>query len=136
MIQKISWDSSYSVGNAILDQQHQQLLAICAELADCLADDSRRGREQFHSILHDLSIYADTHFCTEETLLSQCAYPLLDEQKAEHDEYRNQLCELLFSATEGDINKVGLQRYLNEWWLHHILESDMKYRNFLQSKPV
>jgi hemerythrin len=130
MAQKFSWDPSYSVGNALLDQQHQKLLALCADTTACMETDSPAGREHFHAILHELCNYADVHFHAEEELLAQHHYPGLSTQQAEHSEYRAQLAEFLYAATIGTLDKTGLQQYLGTWWQHHILESDMQYRGF------
>ena len=132
MAQEFSWNPAYSVGNVLLDKQHQKLLALCAEAAACMADDSRAGKEQFHAILHELCNYADVHFETEEALLARHNYPGLSEQHAEHTEYRAQLCDFLFAATTGTLDKAGLHQYLSIWWQHHILESDMQYSKFLR----
>ncbi len=132
--QKFSWTPEYSVGNVLLDQQHKKLLALCADAANCMEDNSKAGRELFHSILHELCNYADIHFQTEENLLAGHNYPGLSEQKSEHTEYRAQLCDFLFAATTGTIDKTGLHQYLSVWWQHHILESDMQYSDFLRGK--
>ncbi|MCX7162301.1 MAG: bacteriohemerythrin [Betaproteobacteria bacterium] len=128
MPQKMTWHSGYSVGNAGLDEQHKQLLALCNKAADCMEDDSARGREQFHVILNDLCIYAEQHFRTEEVLLGQHHYAGLTGHKAEHEDYQAKLVGFLYSASFGIIDKEGLRRYLSDWWIHHILESDMQYR--------
>ena len=126
------WNPDYSVGNDILDRQHQKLLALCNQAVDCLEDESLEGREQFHLILNDLVAYADEHFLTEENLLSEKNYPQLSEQKAEHHFYLERISEILFLAVKGNIDKIGLCKYLSNWWSSHILESDMQYKEFLQ----
>jgi hemerythrin len=126
------WNPDYSVGNDILDRQHQKLLALCNQAVDCLEDESPEGRGQFHLILNDLVAYADEHFLTEENLLREKNYPQLSEQKAEHHFYLERISQFLYSASEGNIDKTGLCKYLSNWWSSHILESDMQYKEFLQ----
>lgn len=130
---QMTWDERFSVGNATLDAEHRKLLALCAQAADCLEDDNREGRLLFHSILNELCVYAEQHFHTEEAILNQHNYPQLAEQRAEHLEYQTQLAEFLYAATTGTIDKVGLHRYLSDWWQHHILESDMLYKAHISS---
>lgn len=125
------WGAQYSVGNAVLDAQHANLLDLCERAHLRLNDVSEEGREAFHILLHDLSAYAKTHFRTEEHLLAACGYPRLDEQIAEHTEYILRLSEFLYAATEGKLDREGVQLFLKSWWINHILESDMQFAPFL-----
>jgi hemerythrin len=38
------------------------------------------------------------------------------------------------AATEGAQDEAAVHRYLKGWLLSHILESDMQYRRFVQSR--
>lgn len=126
------WNPSFSVGHPLLDSQHQELLALCNQAADCLADSSLEGTEHFHILLNDLAVYAKKHFRTEEEILIQYDCPLLGEQIAEHQAYEIRLGEFLLAAIYATPDKAGVYRFLSEWWLHHILESDMRYSEFLR----
>lgn len=134
MENNMGWNESYSVGNATLDNEHKKLLALCAQAAACMEDNSFEGISLFHSILNDLCLYADRHFQTEEAILARNAYPQLAQQRSEHEEYKAQLADFLFAATSGTIDKEGLHQYLSNWWQHHILESDMLYKEHLSPK--
>ena len=136
MPQKMNWHSAYSVGNASLDKQHKKLLSLCNKAADCLEDDDTKGREQFHLILNDLCGYVEEHFRTEEALLVKHRYPGLTGHQAEHEVYQAKLVGLLYSAGCGMIDKEDLRRYLSDWWIHHILESDRQYSPIFSSAQV
>jgi len=131
---KIIWTERFSVGDALLDAQHQKLLIILQRASECMEDDSPRGRSLFHSILNDVCVYTATHFRTEEALLSQCHYPELEAHKAEHVAFLAQITELAFVASQGVVLKADLHRSLFLWVSHHILESDMEYRPYLEKK--
>ena len=107
------------------------LLDLCNRAAACIEDDSPEGMDRFRSILFDLGSYVDIHFQTEEKLLKENHYPLLDEQQEEHADYAAKMDDFLLKATFGVFDRVGLHQYLSHWWLHHILESDMQYKDFL-----
>jgi hemerythrin len=128
-----TWNQSYSVGHALLDAQHKDLLALCKQAGDCLDDESLESAEHFHVLLNDLAVYARKHFRAEEKILAQLGYPQLDEQKEEHEEYEIWLAETLLSATIGSADKVAVHLFLSAWWLRHILESDMRYSEFLKA---
>ena len=128
------WQSSYSVGHEILDQQHRKILVLCTRAIDCLESDGAEVDEQAHQILNELKSYADLHFRTEEQVLSLCGYPGLAEQKAEHLEFSRRLTEMLYAATQGLIDKAAICVFLSGWWRGHILESDKQYSSFLENK--
>ena len=127
----VRWDERLSVGNTLLDSQHQHLLAQCNLIAECIVDNSEQGNAQFHDILNALVRYAQEHFKTEETLMAQGGYPDLEAHKREHAEFEERLAEFLSSASLGHLDKAGLQRLLNDWLADHILRSDQLYRPYL-----
>ncbi len=58
MITEYEWCEIYSVGNAIIDQQHKKLLMLCAESAKCLESTDPEGGEKFHNLLHEMAVCA------------------------------------------------------------------------------
>lgn len=130
----LDWNPGYSVGNDVLDNQHKKLLLLCKEAVECMNDDSKLGQERFHLLLDELLKYAQEHFSAEEAILGSVNYPQLDEQKAEHYDYVEKLTEFLFNASMGRLEKAGVSGFMTDWWLNHILESDMQYKTFLQGR--
>ena len=125
------WHESYSVGNAIIDQQHRKMLALCAESAKCLESIGPEGCERFHDLLHEMTACAREHFAKEEEVLLAQNYPMLAEHAEEHDRFEIALCDVLFSAMRGELNKVGVFNFLSEWCIHHILVSDSDCKSYL-----
>ncbi|MBI2277957.1 MAG: hemerythrin family protein [Dechloromonas sp.] len=134
MDQRVSaeWQSFYSVGNTVLDAQHKKLLRLCQRAVLCLDADSQEARAELHYILNDLSVYVREHFDAEESLLRERGYPLLEQHMEEHLAYQTKLMDLLLRATEGSLDKAELATYLTQWWLAHILGSDMRYASYLK----
>lgn len=131
----VQWDASYSVGNALLDRQHQKLLNLCNELQDCLEAEPQAARFRFHGILHELMQYAQVHFRTEEDLMQRCAYAELASHQLEHDAFEQQIADWAYAATMDSMNIAEVQRYIAQWWQSHILVSDMGYKGLLESRP-
>lgn len=119
-----TWHSSYTVGNANLDEEHQRLLNLCAQLVGCLHDNSIQWPSRFHAVLNDLWLHTSRHFDAEEMLLREQQHPLLDAHKAEHDEHLEKLREFLDEAVQGNIDREGIQQYLINWTIGHLLGSD------------
>ena len=64
----ITWNPTYSVQNAEIDQQHQKLLALLGELETAMLEG--RGAEILGNTLDQVLEYTDYHFSTEEGLMS------------------------------------------------------------------
>lgn len=133
---KKGWHPDYSVGHPLLDEQHKEFFSLCRHAEACSKDHSRDGVERYHDLLNELVKYAQRHFLTEEKMLEHCAYPDLDDHKAEHETYREKLTDFVLEATFGKLDREGLFNYLSEWWLAHILQSDMKYRRYVSTLPA
>lgn len=127
----LTWDSSYSVGNVALNNQHKHLMELCNQLAACIEDSKGQFSSRFIGILFDLTGYARRHFKYEESLLQACGYPRLSTQQADHEEYEKHVADALASAKAGTLDQAGLQQLLSNWWNDHILISDMDYRSYL-----
>ena len=126
------WQPGYSVGNWVLDNQHKKLLILCQHAIDCQSDEGDEGVFHFRVILNDLLDYADEHVRTEEALLRKCDFPLLEQHTEEHARYRRQLNDFVRSASLGEVDKAGLNRFLSQWWSAHILGSDKQYTAYIQ----
>lgn len=129
MPKKVAWDNSYSIGHNMLDHQHRKLMALCNDLADCLASSGPESDSLFHEILNELAAYSRLHFGAEEDLVRRHAPSELAAQVQEHEAYFNKITELLVDASGGNLDKLGLQRFISAWWSGHILGSDMKLRD-------
>jgi len=127
-----SWDASFSVGHALMDSQHKQLLSICSRVVRMVDDESRAAASQFHEALHDLADYTRTHFAAEEALLRDCRYPKLSAHVAEHSDCLNRLTDFLYAASHGVIAKNELHDFLTNWWTDHVRSSDAAYAAYLQ----
>ena len=126
-----NWQQACSVGHPALDEQHRGFFNLCRVADACRLDKTREGGERFHELLNELVNYAHRHFLFEEKLLAASGYPDLDAHKAEHELYKEKLTHFVIEATFGDLNKEGLFGYLADWWASHILESDLKYRDYV-----
>ena len=98
-------------------------------MADCIADAGQASDRKFHSILNELVAQGGEHFSTEETLLTQCAYPMLDEHQNERDEFAYLAKAII---TTENFERIELQRFLTLWWVGHIVSSGKKYRASLE----
>jgi hemerythrin-like metal-binding protein len=129
----LEWSDAMSVGDYSVDNQHKSLLMICRRCEKLQRDASADGVELFHEQLHELQNYAQVHFRAEEALLARIAYPELEKQKQEHLKYQDDLTELIYEAVIGNVRRSSVVQFLSDWWIDHILVSDMQYVPYLAS---
>lgn len=136
MAQHINWEDRYSVGDPEMDRQHSHLLALCNNLADCAASTDLDSDTAFHDILNELAVYARTHFASEEKLLADTGYPDLTSHCDDHGSYESDLANFLFTACVSQPDKSAVHRFVLGWWLKHILQNDMAYREHLLERSL
>jgi hemerythrin len=120
------WKEEYSVGNALLDEQHRRLIELVNRVD---------GDEPLDDILVALQNYAEEHFRDEERLLESVGYPDLDKQQHQHGAFSAWLDRLHRQhREEGDsaVTRHDLQRYLRVWLANHLLVYDMAFKSWLE----
>ena len=121
-----------SVGVLELDDNHRKLLAVINELEGCTA-----GEETFRRSLNWLLRYAQTYFAREQEVMRSYQYSILsghiDEQR--HFLYWMWMAVASFNddwARPTAETRDALITYLEDWWRHHILAEDRKYKRFVE----
>lgn len=129
----IEWSDKFSVGVESMDQQHMRIIAMINELIENpqhLEDQTLVSKQ-----LETMISYALEHFELEEKLLKENDYPDFDSHHAKHLEYGKKLGTLCAASfVKDNVMADELLSFLGEWWIHHILEEDMRYAKFLQEK--
>ncbi len=132
-METIDWAESYSIGNALLDQQHKLLFEITNTLI--VTKGSYVHSKLISKLLDDLIYYAQVHFSTEEAYMRLHNFPDLDEHINDHNQFilkAENLRELAMKE-EKDLSGLTLDSCL-DWLQHHILEEDMSYKYYVEGK--
>ncbi len=129
MANRVQWEPRLGVGNETLDTQHQAILARCNALADCL---DAANEPRFDEVFKELTALAREHFAAEETLLTQCGYPELDDYRSEREEFDYLSAEII---TTENFDRNELQTFLALWWAGHILGAARNHRACLERRP-
>jgi len=125
----ICWDESYSVGNEIIDQQHQDLFTLINDLHKTFGKkDSESGLE---TVIKHLFDYIDFHFETEEEIFLASDYPGTKEHIARHQKFKNRLLEFEEQFKNGKLDKVDLFNFVKTWLSSHIKKTDFEYQFFI-----
>ena len=133
----IEWSDKFSVGVAVLDEQHQILVGMINKLIETpyQASNSAVIAESLDGMIQ----YAINHFETEEGLLRTHAYPDFQSQKEQHIEFIKrtaEYCKVEEGTVVVDNFSESLLMYLREWWVDHILIDDMKYKSFFADQGI
>ena len=129
----IQWNSKFSVGYKIFDEQHIQLIEILNKVESLIKDKSIHNDllyDRLNVLFSELVDYTVYHFETEEKVFDQKNYALAAEHKEQHEIFVEKVKEELSSFRLGqDERKVALEIYnmLLDWLMNHIVGVDKKY---------
>jgi len=131
----IEWSQKLSVSIEEIDKQHKQLVNLINLLNESMK--VGKGRDVLGKVLSELADYTVYHFQTEEKLLLENTYPSFIAHKREHDNLTKQVVEIKKKFDSGEaVLTVELMIFLKDWLNNHIMLSDKKYSEFLNSKGV
>ena len=128
-----NWTQDLSVGDPIIDEQHQQLLGYINELSCALEEN--KGEEAIGQTLLFLDGYINGHFCYEEDYMKRHGYPDLDRHIELHrefaDRYRMFRLNVLTETVPMDVFIREVNDYIGQWWVQHIGKEDKKYHQYI-----
>jgi len=124
----IVWKPEYNLGIHIIDEQHRGIVAIINTLH--FGMQHKRGIKLLKPVIEMVYDYSQTHFEMEEDFLKKCKYPDLDNHLALH---RSLLQDQKKMAKEsiGNNDEMKFMNFLKHWWISHICEKDMAFKNYL-----
>jgi len=127
----IVWDESLSVGNGMIDGEHQKLIGIVNELYTAVLTGG--GGNKIAASYQEMLQYTDYHFSHEEELMAEIAYRDAEAHTRQHRKFTERLDELYQSYRSGeDPEGKALLNLLGSWWSTHITTSDIKLAAELQ----
>jgi len=129
------WSESYSVHIAVLDEQHQRMIATLNELNQALR--AGIGGSVMDTVLEKLMEYSTAHFDTEETLMEEHKFPGLSTHRARHREFREKMAEFLEGHRAGkQCVPVSVMLFMEGWLKEHMLKTDQLYSAYLNARGV
>ncbi len=131
----ISWNDNLSIGVEVVDGQHKKMIEMVNELHAAMK--AREGDAVLNLIFMGLADYTKTHFSTEEDIMLSHEYPEYDAHKKEHEDLIAQVAELRKRADRKELNiTIDLLHFLRDWVKNHIMNTDKKLGNFLNSRGI
>lgn len=132
----INWSNDLSIGVVQIDGQHQKLVGMVNRLHDAMKN--RTGSQEVVKVLSELVEYTKYHFETEEKLMQQHGYTSFPSHRKEHVDLTKQVSDLAVKVGENNSSIITIEtmNFLRDWLKNHILGTDMKLGDFLQSKGI
>lgn len=126
----IVWDAKYNLGIPILDEQHRGIVTTINSLH--FAIQNHFSDSMLMPVIHMMNDYTRIHFEVEEAFMEQ-----LDPVHAKrHRELHDELLEKLSYIGKQSLMNHDPQQFLGllkSWWLTHICNEDMIYRDYLHA---
>lgn len=126
----LQWSDSLSVGIPEIDNEHQAFIATVNDLNSALL--ARATQDEINHIMVRMLDDAEQHFKHEQYLFKRYNYPDVDEHARLHVELKKQLRDIAgrFSHTNFDREWISLGLMIKQLLVTHLLEEDMKYKEF------
>lgn len=120
----------YRTGIDPFDTQHSGLFSRLS----LLAEDAEKNAapSEYLSHIKYLIIYAKNHLTDEEEMMRLYNYPLFEVHKKEHDEFREYIENFMKAYDEGAFSPEAVVHFVRDWFVKHILETDMRYVEFFK----
>ncbi|MBF0273361.1 MAG: bacteriohemerythrin [Magnetococcales bacterium] len=129
------WDSAFNIQLLEMDTHHKKLV----EIANAIMEILRHGadREALESTFESLIDYTEYHFKAEEQLMQRYGYPDLERHQEKHRHLVQQVLEYRHQLQEPSVlHQADFKGFFTQWLVRHILNDDLNYGVFLNSKGV
>jgi len=126
----VDWNEKYSVGDALIDNEHKVIFDLINQIegADSLGEITT-------FIASTLESYVSEHFHHEEFYMAKIGYPDLEEHRQHHEEFAAKAVQMIDELGGGNsVQQMEVKTYLQNWLQNHILEEDMKFRDWVLSQ--
>jgi hemerythrin-like metal-binding protein len=131
----IEWKDIYSVGVKEIDDQHKHLFEIIGEFSELTR--SKQEPKVLFQTLNALVKYADSHFRTEERYMGEHDYPDRTAHEKEHVAFVEEVFSLREQISEPDPESYHkISDFIKNWWISHVLGTDMAFKEFFADKAV
>jgi hemerythrin len=131
----LKWTEDLSVGNAVIDDDHQRLFDLLERLHLDMA--SGQINQETQSIVDSLRNYAESHFAREEEFMRKMDYPHYITHQAEHNRFLSEVCALQSRVARGARTaQLDIDQFLAGWLREHVLVRDMALAAAIRGSAV
>ncbi len=129
MESEFAWKEEYTTRIEEIDTQHKHLLEVIKgiyELSDKDIDDTG-----LNILLEELVNTFQHHFTSEESLMEKYKYPLISEQRMQHELMKRNITRLVEETKHNRIILVQLLFNLVRWFRDHDNDYDKEFGKYI-----
>lgn len=131
----LEWQDSYFIDVPEIDLQHHEIVVLLNKVYDAMSkgDADTVQRE----VLRRLVNYTRNHFAAEEAVMERAGYPELEGHRLQHAYLTEEVLDAVQRIQTGEtVVTIGLLRFIKDWLLIHIGESDRQIGVYLRSRKA
>lgn len=131
----LSWSTQYSIGNDVIDTEHEELFRLVNAFHDHWQE--KRDAQSIAVLLNQLIAYAEMHFQHEEIIMRDAEFPKLAEHQRIHEAMVETIFKLRQSFEEQHNHlETNTMRFIKSWLVEHIIQNDYLFRDFLSRRKA
>ena len=128
----VAWSDDFLVGDEKIDGQHKELVRMTNEFYAGVQMGGVVAKVFFLKTIQGAVQYVRTHFATEEDIFRKTDYPHSQEHIQQHENFVAEVAQQVqVMENEDNPDPAGFVKYLMNWVLQHIAESDKKYAPYI-----
>jgi len=126
----IQWRDQFSVGNDLIDADHQYLIEIINKAEKSL---QAHNATELTALINELAHYGKLHFDREERLARAVAYPKAEQLHLSHDALVESLGKFRESVGEVWPPEATEQftTFLRDWLIQHVIKEDLPMKPWI-----
>ena len=126
------WDSAFSVGIAVIDDQHKRIIEYISEL-NTVSMYLNHDKEKVRTVILALLDYTMSHLAFEERLMEEAGYRKLEAHKQIHLALMERIYFFKERYESGEDIAQQLMLELQMWLINHIQHDDTDYKEAVQA---
>ena len=121
-----TWNETLAIDKGVIDIQHKGLVRTIGDLQQAMS--SGTGAAVLDDVFARMMDYTVVHFTTEEQVMRECNYPLLESHRADHLRLKQTVLTLQQAYRDGAKGvSIELLNLLYGWLTTHIIEKDKAF---------
>lgn len=130
----LEWSEAYRLGISKIDEQHEHLFEIVAQIANL--DALTSTKEELKEILGELSLYMKEHFKDEEIYMHRIGFPDYEYHRNLHHEIIEFVNTSVTNSPTLAMIRTKLKFMIKKALIDHIVMEDMKYKLYAATLKV
>lgn len=126
------WTMDMRIDNDVIDEDHKKLISLANHILEL--NRPNQDAEALKQAIRELYDYVKYHFAREEVLMVKLKYAAAEEHHEKHAAIVKDMNHYLTSSHHMGEMLSNFRNLMNKWVMNHIMEEDMKFHYFMESK--